>query len=42
MTTGCIASFYSNITKIEKRSYHCKFTQSRPDKESHVAVKNVF
>ena len=30
--------FYANITKIETRSYHCSITQSKPDKESHVAV----
>ena len=33
-----IISFYANITKIGTRSYHCRFTQSKPDKESHVAV----
>ena len=42
MTTVYIVSFYANITKIGTRSYHCRFTQSRPDKESHIAVtKNV-
>ena len=37
MTTVYIVSFYANITKIGTRSYHCRFTQSRSDKESHVA-----
>ena len=32
-------SFYSNITKIGTRSYHCRFTQSKPDKKSHAAVQ---
>ena len=43
MTTLYIVSFYAKVTKIVTRSYHCKFTQSKPDKESHVAVyiKNV-
>ena len=42
MTTVYIVSFYAGITKIGTRSYHCRFTQSKPDKESHVAVqKNV-
>ena len=35
MTTVKIVSFYANITKIETRSYHCRLTQSKPDKESH-------
>ena len=38
MTTVYIVSFYTNITKIETGSYHCRFTQSKPDKESHFAV----
>ena len=38
MTTAYVVSFYANITKIGTRSYHCRFTQSRPDKESQVAV----
>ena len=38
MTTANIVSFYANITKIETRSYHCRFTQSKPYKDSHVAV----
>ena len=38
MATVYIVSFYANITKIETRSYHCRFTQSEPDKESHVAI----
>ena len=42
MTTIYIVSFYSNITKIGTRSYHCRFTQSKPDKESHVAVLKMF
>ena len=38
MTTVYIVSFDANITKIGTRSYDCRFTQSKPDKESHVAV----
>ena len=38
MTTVYIASFYANTTKIETCTYHCRFTQSKPDKRSHVAV----
>ena len=38
MTTAYIVSFYANITKIGTHSDHYRFTQSRPDKESHVAV----
>ena len=38
MTTGSIVSFYVNIIKIGTRSYYRRFTQSKPDKESHVAV----
>ena len=38
MTTVYIVSFYANITKIGTRSYHCRFTQSKPDKEGNVAV----
>ena len=42
MTTVDIVSCYADITKIETRSYHCIFNQSKPNKESHVAVlKNV-
>ena len=42
MTTVYIVSFHANITKIETRSFHCRLTQSRPDKERHVVVtKNV-
>ena len=33
-----IVSFYANVTKIETRSYHFRFSQSKPDKESYVAV----
>ena len=39
MTTVYIVSFYANIGT---RSYHCRLTQSKPDKESHVAVQNFF
>ena len=42
MATVYIVSFYSNITKIETRSFHRRLTQSRPDKESHVAVRKMF
>ena len=38
MTTVSIVLFYANITKIETRSYHCRFPQSKSDKESHVTV----
>ena len=39
MTAVYIVSLYANIIKIAgTRSYHCRFTQSEPDKESHVAV----
>ena len=38
MTTVYIVSFYANIAKIGTRSYHCRFTLSKSDKESHVAV----
>ena len=31
-------SFYTSITKIGTCSYHCRFTQSNPDKEGHVSV----
>ena len=34
-----IVSFYANITITGTRSYHCGFTQSKPDKEGHVAEK---
>ena len=33
-----IVSFYANMTKIGRGFYHCRFTQSKPDKEGHVAV----
>ena len=34
---------YANIAKNGTRSYHCRRNQSKPDKESHVAVyKNCF
>ena len=39
MTTVYIFPFYSNITKIGEGSYHCRFTQSEHDKESHVVAK---
>ena len=35
MTTVYIVSFYAHVTKIGTRSHHCRFTQSKPDKESH-------
>ena len=38
MTTAPIVPFYAIVTKIGTRSYHSRFTQSKPDKESHVAV----
>ena len=38
MKTVYIVLFYANITKIKTRSYHCRYTQSKPDKESHVTV----
>ena len=41
MTTVYIVSFYPNITKIGTRSCHCRFTQSKLDKESHVAVQKI-
>ena len=38
-----IVSFYANITKIGTRSHHYGITQSKPDKEGHVAAqKNCF
>ena len=33
-----IVSFYANSAKIGVHSYHCRFTQLKPDKEGHVAV----
>ena len=33
-----IVLFYANITKIGTRSYHCRFTQSKPKEEGHIAV----
>ena len=38
MTTVYIVSFYANNTKIGSRSYRCRFTQTKLDKESHVGV----
>ena len=38
MTTVYIVPFYTNIIKNRTRSYHCRSTQSKPDKESHVAA----
>ena len=38
MTTIYIVSFYSNITEIGTRSCHCRFTESKRDKEGNVAV----
>ena len=37
-----VVSFYANITKIGTRSYHCRFSQSKPDKESHLLYKFSF
>ena len=38
-----IVSFYANNTKNWNTLYHCRFTQSKPNQESHVAVlKNCF
>ena len=37
-----IVSFFVHITKIRTRSYHCRFTQSKPDKESQIAVEKCF
>ena len=42
MTTVYIVSFYAIITKIGTRSYHCRFTQSKSDKENHAAVQKLF
>ena len=42
MTTVYIVLFYNNIINIVTRSYHYRFTQSKPDKEGHVAVYKVF
>ena len=43
MATVYIVSFYANITKTGTRSYRCRLTQSKQDKESHVVVlKNCF
>ena len=42
MTTVYIVSFYTNFTEIGTRSYHCRFMQSKPDKESHGAGKKLF
>ena len=33
-----ITSFYANITEIGIRSYHCRFTESKPDKECNFTV----
>ena len=38
MTTVYIVSFCADIAKIGTTSYHCRFTQSKRDKQSHVAV----
>ena len=35
-------SCYTNIPAIGMRFYHCRFTQSKPDNESHVAVQIFF
>ena len=42
MTTVYVVSFYDNITKSGTHPHHCRFTQSKPDKESHVAVQKLF
>ena len=43
MTTVSNVSFYANITKIRTLSHHCRFIQSKSDKESHAAVlKKMF
>ena len=42
MTTVYIVLFYANITKLGTRSYHCRVTQSKTDKESHVAAWKMF
>ena len=34
----CKFEFHADITEIGTCSYRCRFTQSKPDKESHVAV----
>ena len=39
MTTVYIVSIYANITEIGTHSYHCKFTQSKVNKEAHVDVQ---
>ena len=41
MTPVSIVSFYTDITKIGTRSYNCRFTQSKPDKDSYVAVEKI-
>ena len=42
MTTVYIVSFYANITKNGTRSYHCRFTESNPDKKSNFAILKIF
>ena len=37
-----IISFYANITKIRIRSYHCRFTESKPTKTVILLYKNCF
>ena len=38
MTTVYVVSFYANSTITGKPSNHWRFTQSKPDKEGHVAI----
>ena len=42
MTTVYIVSFYASITKTGTRSYHCRFTQSKPDKKVMLLYKKTF
>ena len=37
-----IISFYANITKIGIRSYHCRFTESKPTKNVILLYKKLF
>ena len=37
-----VVSLNANITKIGTRSYHCRFTQSKPDKEVMLLYKKLF
>ena len=42
MTTVYIVSFYANISEIGTRSYHCGFTQSKPEKKVMLLYKKLF